>query len=424
MSAFLAGFDRRITPRIQERFLITTLLLFAAAVRFINLGRPNELVFDEVYYVDGARDYLNSGVELEKGAAEFVVHPPLGKWAIALGIQLFGDNPFGWRFSAAVIGLLSVLLVYLIAQKLFSSFFLSFIATALMALDGLHLVMSRTALLDIFLSFFLLLSFYLLITARYWLMGLTLGLALSTKWSAIYVVAALGIFLLIHQRQVIKTFLQCALIPFTIYLISWVGWFLSDDGWSRNYSSNPLVSWYHYHREILNFHTGLTTEHSYEASAWNWLILGRPTSFFYATPKNCGSDSCSQEVLAIGTPLLWWIGLIALFVTIGYFIYRRERSAGLILMFWLASYLPWLAFPDRTMFFFYAIAFQPFMILGITYVLQKLLENPETRAVRRNYSLGVLTLIFLCFIYFFPLFVGGVMNYSDWYARMWFANWI
>jgi dolichyl-phosphate-mannose--protein O-mannosyl transferase len=363
-------------------------------------------------------------VELDKGAAEFVVHPPLGKWAIALGIQLFGDNPFGWRFSAAVIGLLSVLLVYLIAQKLFSSFFLSFIATALMALDGLHLVMSRTALLDIFLSFFLLLSFYLLITARYWLMGLTLGLALSTKWSAIYVVAALGIFLLIHQRQVIKTFLQCALIPFTIYLISWVGWFLSDDGWSRNYSSNPLVSWYHYHREILNFHTGLTTEHSYEASAWNWLILGRPTSFFYATPKNCGSDSCSQEVLAIGTPLLWWIGLIALFVTIGYFIYRRERSAGLILMFWLASYLPWLAFPDRTMFFFYAIAFQPFMILGITYVLQKLLENPETRAVRRRYSLGVLTLIFLCFLYFFPLFVGGVMNYSDWYARMWFANWI
>ena len=52
MSAFLAGYDRRITPRIQERFLITTLLLFAAAVRFINLGRPNELVFDEVYYAD------------------------------------------------------------------------------------------------------------------------------------------------------------------------------------------------------------------------------------------------------------------------------------------------------------------------------------------------------------------------------------
>ncbi|MFM7491040.1 MAG: phospholipid carrier-dependent glycosyltransferase, partial [Actinomycetota bacterium] len=170
MSAILAGLNRRFSRQFQERFLIASLLIFAAAVRFINLGRPDQLVFDEVYYVDGARDYLNSGVEVDNGAAEFIVHPPLGKWAIALGIQVFGDTPFGWRFTAAVAGVLSILLIYLIAQKLFASFFLSTSATTLMSLDGLHLVMSRTALLDIFLSFFLLLSFYLLITDRYWLM--------------------------------------------------------------------------------------------------------------------------------------------------------------------------------------------------------------------------------------------------------------
>lgn len=175
---------------------------------------------------------------------------------------------------------------------------------------------------------------------------------------------------------------------------------------------------------MLNFHTGLTTEHSYEASAWNWLVLGRPTSFFYATPKDCGSKSCSQEVLAIGTPFLWWLGAIALFVALGYFIYRREKSAGLILMFWLASYVPWLAFPDRTTFFFYSIAFEPFMILGIVYVLAKALENPELRSQRKRYAVGGIALIALCFAYFFPLFVGGVMTYSDWFARMWFSNWI
>ena len=212
-----------------------------------------------------------------------------------------------------------------------------------MSLDGLHLVMSRTALLDIFLSFFLLLSFYLLITNRLWLMSISMGLALGTKWSALYVLAALGIYLLISRREFIKTALQCGVIPLFVYLVSWSGWFLSDKGWSRDYSANPLISWIHYHREMLNFHTGLTTEHSYEASAWNWLVLGRPTSFFYATPKSCGSSSCSQEVLAIGTPVLWWLGLIALFTTVGYFIHRRERNAGLILMFWLSSYLPCLS---------------------------------------------------------------------------------
>jgi dolichyl-phosphate-mannose--protein O-mannosyl transferase len=399
-------------------------LAFAALTRFINLGRPGELVFDEVYYVDGARDFLASGVELDKGAAEFIVHPPVGKWAIALGIQIFGDTPFGWRFSAALVGLLSVALIFVITRKLFHSYFLSLTAALLISLDGLHLVMSRTALLDIFLSFFILWAFYLLITDRLWLAGIVMGLALGTKWSALYVLAALGIYLLIRDRKFLITPIQFGVVPLLVYVTSWTGWFLSNQGWSRDYSTNPLISWLHYHREMLNFHTGLTTEHSYEASAWNWLILGRPTSFFYESPKGCGSDSCSQEVLAIGTPFLWWFGLISIFVAIGYFIYRRERSAGLILMFLLASYLPWLAFPERTTFFFYSIAFEPFLILAIIYVISKALENPELQNERRKYVVAGVALIALCFAYFFPLFVGGVMTYENWYARMWFTNWI
>ena len=399
-------------------------LAFAALTRFINLGRPGELVFDEVYYVDGARDFLASGVELDKGAAEFIVHPPVGKWAIALGIQIFGDTPFGWRFSAALVGLLSVALIYFITRKLFHSYFLSLTAALLISFDGLHLVMSRTALLDIFLSFFILLAFYLLITDRLWLAGIVMGLALGTKWSALYVLAALGLYLLIRDRKFLVTPIQFGVVPLFVYVTSWTGWFLSNNGWSRDHSANPLISWLHYHREMLNFHTGLTTEHSYEASAWNWLILGRPTSFFYESPKGCGSDSCSQEVLAIGTPFLWWFGLISIFVAIGYFIYRRERSAGLILMFLLASYLPWLAFPERTTFFFYSIAFEPFLILAIIYVISKALEKPELQSERKKYVVAGVALIALCFAYFFPLFVGGVMAYEDWYARMWFTNWI
>ena len=403
---------------------LLSILLFSALTRFINLGRPAELVFDEVYYVDGAKDYLAHGVELDKGAAEFIVHPPVGKWAIALGIKVFGDNPFGWRFTAALIGTVSILLVYLIAKHLFKSEFISVVAAALMALDGLHLVMSRTALLDIFLSFFILLAFYLLIKEKLWWAGVVFGLALGTKWSAIYVLAAVGIYLLIANRRYLLTPIQFGVLPLVVYIASWFGWFLSADGWSRNSKSNPLASLINYHREILNFHTGLTTDHSYQASAWNWLVLGRPTSFFYDDPKSCGADSCSQEVLAIGTPILWWAGLVAIFVAIGYFIYRREKSNGLILMFLLSSYLPWLAFPERTTFFFYAIAFQPFLILCIGFVLSKFLENEVTRKVRQQYTLAGVSLVALFFAYFFPLFVGQVITYSDWYARMWFSSWI
>ena len=251
-----------------------------------------------------------------------------------------------------------------------------------------------------------------------------MGLALATKWSALYVLAALGLYLLIKQRKYLITIIQFGFIPISVYLLSWVGWFRSDKGWDRESGSNAFSSLFNYHREMLNFHTGLTTDHSYQASAWNWLVLGRPTSFYYATPKNCGADSCSQEVLALGTPILWWFGLIAIFISIGYFIYRREKNIGLILMFLLASYLPWLAFPERTTFYFYAIAFQPFMVLSIGYVLSKALEDETQRALRQRYAITFVAAIALCFAYFFPLFVAGVMTYQDWYARMWFSNWI
>ena len=408
----------------RNQIALAIILFFAAITRFANLGRPNELVFDEVYYVDGARDFLAYGVENQSGEAEFVVHPPLGKWLIAIGIQIFGDNPFGWRFSAALFGLASVSLIYFITQSLFKSNFLSLAATALISLDGLHLVMSRTALLDIFLSFFILLTFYLVIKEKYWQSGLVLGLALATKWSALYLLIALILFLLIYKRTYIITSIQFIVLPLSTYLITWLGWFISDVGWKRDSASNSLLSLFNYHREILNFHTNLKTDHPYEASPWNWLIIGRPTSFFYATPKQCGQESCSQEVLALGTPTLWWLGLFSIFITLGYFIYRRELNAGLILLFLFANYLPWIAFPERTTFYFYSIAFEPYLILALIYVMSKALENQELRGVRKKYALVTIGLIGLTFAYFLPLYVGSVLPYQDWYARMWFPSWI
>lgn len=396
-------------------------LLLGGLVRFINLSSPAELVFDEVYYVNGAQDYLKNGVETDGAKPEFIVHPPVGKWAIAAGIKIFGDNSFGWRFSAALVGTLSILLIFLVARRLFHSYFLALLAAALTAIDGLHIVMSRTALLDIFLMFFILLGFLLVLYERNILAALAFGLALGTKWSALYFIAAILIYLIVARKRVPYSYL--IIIPIT-YIASWFGWFLSDKGWSRNFSSNPIISWLHYHREMLNFHTGLTTEHSYQANPWNWLILGRPTSFFYSTPKSCGQSNCSQEILAMGTPLIWWSGVFALAITLGYFLYRREKVALLILIGVAANYLPWFFFQKRTMFYFYSIAFQPFFILSIVYVVAKAFEKPEKWRANRGYFYLWSGLVILSFIYFLPLFIGSVLPYDSWYDRMWFPSWI
>ena len=403
----------------MTRLYLVIILGISALLRTFRLGTPNELVFDEVYYVDGARDFLANGVELTDGKAEFVVHPPVGKWMIAIGMKLFGDDPFGWRISAALFGVASIYLIFLAARKLFNSDFLALLSAALASIDGLHLVMSRTALLDIFLMTFLLGAFVALLYQRYFLMALMLGLALGTKWSALYFIIAIAIYLLVKER---KALISYSIIIPSVYLISWSGWFFSRNGWDRNSSSNSLSSLFNYHKEILNFHTNLEVDHSYEASPWNWLILGRPTSFFYASPKTCGADNCAQEILAMGTPPIWWVGLIAIFVTIGYFIYRRDKSAGFILLGLLSNYLPWLLFPERTTFYFYAIAFQPFLILAIAFATKEFLKESENQ--RRIWVLSGFSLSALVFLYFAPLYLGTVLTYDAWYSRMWFASWI
>ena len=105
-------------------------------------------------------------LHLFKDVPSFVVHPPLGKWVIAAGEWAFGVNPFGWRFGVAVLGTLSVLMTARIIRRLTRSDVVGTLAGLLVALDGLHIVMSRTALLDMTLMFLVLAAFGLLLLDR------------------------------------------------------------------------------------------------------------------------------------------------------------------------------------------------------------------------------------------------------------------
>lgn len=410
----------------KSNIAIALIALFAGLLRFWRLAEPQSLVFDEVYYVDGARDLLQYGVEIEAGKGEFVVHPPLGKWLIALSIFMLRDTSFGWRFSSALFGVATVLLIYLISRELFSSRFLAIGAAFLLAIDGLAIVMSRTALLDNFLTFFVLLSFYYLTKNRPILMGVALGLAIAVKWSGGYYLAFFaGYLLLISASQKDwKNFTRtvgAVLVSFLIYLLSWTGWFISQLSWSKDSNSNSLIALWNYHKEIYAFHSSLSVEHPYQSHPFSWLVMGRPTSFFYESEATCGVDNCAQEILALGNPALWWIGTIGVISLVGYWISRRDKASELILLGFIAGYLPWFVFPERTMFTFYAISILPFLILALGYLGNELLIH---RANAKRYLTVGFILVFLLFLYFFPLYVGESITYDQWRQRMWLESWI
>ena len=407
-------------------------------LRLWNLDSPKGKIFDEIYYATNAQSLLQNGVEIDSksGLAQFIVHPPTGKWLIAIGIKLFGYNEFGWRSAAAIVGSISIVLMYFTAKKLFNNQLLSVFSAALISMDGLHLVHSRIALLDIFLLFFIQIAVLAFLHSKYWLSALTLALACSVKWIGLYVLIALALYVLVTdfrrhrylgadhpirdllQKNLLYRFLQFGIFPVLIYVGSWFSWFATDKGWDRNFSSNPLFSLWHYHAEILNFHTKLNDSHPYSANPWSWLIQGRPTSFFYETPKNCGGTSCSQEILAIGTPILWWAATLALLVTIGFWVSKRDKQAEILLVVIGASYLPWFAIQERTMFSFYTIAFEPFILLTLVYLLSKIVKN------QRKIATVFASIVLVNFLYFLPIFLGLVITYNSWRDRMWLPSWI
>ena len=457
------------------------IIALAAFLRLWNLGYPNKLVFDETYYVKDAWTLWNTGAEkswpqdanvaFEAGHANtflsdpsFVVHPPLGKWIIGAGMWAFGpDNAFSWRISVALLSIAAVGLIMMVAKILFQTQIWALTAGFLFAIDGHAIVLGRTGLLDSILMFFVLLAFYFLLRhlqtrsfdgptwRQPWLLavGATLGAATAVKWSGLYFLAAFGLYVVFSQalenrkrseanEWIAPSVLQAAIsfvvmVPIAVatYLASWTGWLVTSGGYDRDSDSNPLVALWKYHQDAYNFHVNLHTPHSYASNPLTWLFAIRPTSFFYegltAGQDGCTSNTgCSSAITALGNPLIWWPAAAAVFALIYLFITRKSRVGGLVLLGIAAGYLPWLAFMNRTVFQFYAIAFLPWMILALVYVIRMYLHTRTAEELPRAIRMagGYLGLVFAVSLFFIPIWIGTWTPYWYWHLHMWLPSWI
>ncbi|HEY2803949.1 MAG TPA: phospholipid carrier-dependent glycosyltransferase [Actinomycetota bacterium] len=172
------AFLRRLNRPVIAVIAVTAI---AGGLRLYHLSTPAERIFDEHFYSkDGCMyaGYSPPECGIHGDTEKYWVgiwgessweHPQLGKWAVALGVMAFGNTPFGWRFPAAVAGTAGVALTAIIAQLLFRKPLWTFVAGLLLAVEGLDFVQSRTAMLDIFLTFWILLAFLFLLLDRRWI---------------------------------------------------------------------------------------------------------------------------------------------------------------------------------------------------------------------------------------------------------------
>ena len=519
------------------RFGPPAVLLIAAVARLAGLGYPPKLVFDETYYVKDAWSLVhlgyegswfaeqapqafrnlpnNQGIDASFAAgdvdwfssqASYIAHPPLGKWIIGLGELVAGGatNPYGWRLSVAIVGILAVGLTMLIAHRMFRTPLVTTLAGGLFAIDNQAIVMSRVGLLDNMVMFFALAGFACVLEDRFfterrlgaWLMrrrrgvgdwgpamlwrpwligaGVAFGLCCAVKWSGIYFLAAfalyaLGTDLLLRRRAGVRLWhlagvlkqgpvIFVSMIPTALvaYLAGWTGWFVTSGGYDRQAIQSGTVkaatgffSWvpipiqdlWQWTASIYQFHIGLDVGHPYAAPAALWPIIARPTSMWWnGNAGDCGGgSSCVSAITDLPNPLIWYAAIAASIYLLVRFIRKREWQAALILMGFVGGYLPWLQYPDRTMFFFYSIAFEPYMLLALAATIGLMVVKPpsadspdELVAAEASYGLRVRRSLIAVFVvaavvlslFFFPISSGLPVPYWFWHIHMWSPTWI
>jgi dolichyl-phosphate-mannose-protein mannosyltransferase len=527
---------RRLAPALadDDRFVAwaatVAITLLAGFLRLWQLGRSKAFLFDETYYAKDAWSLWHHGyvtgyvpdanerilagrlTGLWTDSPSMVVHPEAGKWLIALGEEVFGMTPFGWRIASAVVGTLMVTVMIRLARRLTGSTLLGCVAGLLLCFDGLEFVLSRLALLDIFLAFFVLSAVACLVADRDWgrlrisrlvpgdfratasdwgpvrallwrpwrlAAGICFGLGCATKWNAIFPLAAFGILVWMWDAgarraigirlprlrslvvDALPAFCYLVLVALVVYVASWTGWLLHADVYEKALSNTQygpywgsylkhdahgffpelwrsLRSLWHYHHDVYAFHTKFLNgaKHTYQSTPQGWLILNRPVGVqadlgIKPGEQGCtapAGSTCLRQVLLLGTPALWWGGVLALVYAVFGWVGKRDWRYGVAVVGVLASWLPWIPNDTRPIFSYYAIAIIPFTILAIVLCLGTMIGGARASERRRMWGTAVagafVVLVIVNFAWFWPIYVGDLITTPQWLDRIWFSRWI
>lgn len=475
--------------------LLVIVLVIGAIARFSGLWHPREVYFDETYYANDAvvylegpeafRDNLDPYFGGTSRASEVVpvgavpgeiswVHPPLGKWGIALGILIFGKEPFGWRVLPALFGTAAVGLVFVLSWLLWQRRSWAFLAALLVALDGLEITMSRVAMLDIFAATFMLASFAFLLAERRRLAGIRdeetagendiaseagfddmafeigaeasssrrpsirlllaagvfMGLALAAKLSAVYAWGLLVMFELAWSVELRPPWMGRAaalagnlprvlvlvvIVPVAIYVLSFVRFYA--DNAAGSVLRDPLgtvTEFVKMQQNTAKYHAGMRQEHPYQSLPASWPFMTRPIAFWY----NDYGDGTRGHILAVGNPVLWWPYLLVFPALVGLLLALRRWQDLFVLVGYAGQYFPWFA-SGRTAFFYYMLPAVPFMAMGMVAVAGSL---PARLRQAMMWAVGIAAVG--AALLFYPVWAGIPIPEAMWERLMLLRSWI
>lgn len=398
----------------------------------------DQTMFDEIYYAGSAWEFLQ-GMEMYE-----TTHPPLGKILMAIGIGLFGLNPFGWRFVCAVFGLATLPVMYWLLYRMFRNGKAALLGMTLLSLDFMHYTLSRIATLDAIIAFFVLTMFAVMwqvldlakeeleakrnkpsvrLVCLLTLCAFVTGMAAATKWTGFYALVGITIcfggFIAYHRKKgsypirlAGEGILLFAAIPSVIYTISFLPQTLACG------EKNVIQVMWNSSLRMLRFHEGIKFEHTYSSPWYTWAWMKTPLVDM-ATDV---SEKVGSLVVTLGNPVIWWCGLAAVFVMLYRALFCGDRKAGYLACGYLVMYLPWM-FVQRTIFIYQYYCSSLFLICMLSYCLYLIGKK------HRGWVILFLVLALLAFVLFYPVISGrpvGITYVGIWleWLRTWKFVWL
>lgn len=373
--------------KITRRDLAFALLLVivAAGLRFWKLEEPNELVFDEVYFVEQGKNYL-------RGKEFMDPHPPFAKLAIGASVALFGGEASGYRIFNAVCGTLLVGVAYLTGRKLLGDGLAAFVTAAAVAFDGLFIVDSRIAVIDIWYVTFGAIAYLLLfqylrtppIDRRPGILvflGIALGLNLASKlfipaftWmTVVFFLAVISV----HAERLHKSsqpWLR-GLAPAALVTCAATAMYLAV------YLPHYWLGWWHsiwdipkYFKDVVGYEAAVAdATHPYSSKWYTWPFLLRPVWYHFKDVPNDASHVIG--VWGGGNPILWWGGFAAILVAFARGVRERHFASVFLCTAFLLHYIVW-SWIGRTLFQYHYLPSLYASLLALGMALSMLWRAP------------------------------------------------
>ncbi|MCR2791556.1 phospholipid carrier-dependent glycosyltransferase [Microbacterium sp. zg.Y625] len=299
---------------------------------------------------------------------------------------------------------------------------------------------------------------------RPWLIaaGTAAGAAAAVKWSGVWVLAAIGLYAVVTDalarrrvgvwqwptdavRQGAASFVLLVPVAAAVYLASWTGWLVTEGGYGRHTAdASPaggvwawvpaaLQSLWTYHQSMYASAAGMASPHGYASPAWQWPLLLRPTSMYAARTADgeagcAAANGCMDIIYSMPNPLVWWAAAAATVYLVYRFVVRRAWRDAFVLTAIAATWVPWLFYPERTVFQFYTVVILPFSLLALTLALQAIAAPPGGDPVRRRAGQRVvivfLAVALLVSAFWYPLVSAVTVPYDFWRAHNWLPGWI